>query len=46
MTDRYSLFFHSLIMAEAIMDAALMVLAGVPEMNQVITLCGFTNPVE
>jgi hypothetical protein len=33
-------------MAEAIMDAALMVLAGVPEMNQVLTLCGFYELIE
>jgi hypothetical protein len=33
-------------MAEAAKNAALIVLAGVPEMNQVLTLCGFANPVD
>jgi hypothetical protein len=41
MTDRYSLIltllYHSAIMAEAILDAAMIILAGVPEMNQVLT---------
>jgi hypothetical protein len=33
-------------MAEAAENAALIILAGVPEMNQVLTLCGFVNPVD
>jgi hypothetical protein len=33
-------------MAEAAENAALIIMAGVPEMNQVLTLCGFVNPVD
>jgi hypothetical protein len=33
-------------MAEAAEIAALIILAGVPEINQVRTLCGFVNPVD
>jgi hypothetical protein len=33
-------------MAEAAENAALIILAGVLEMNQALTLCGFVNPVD
>jgi hypothetical protein len=33
-------------MAAIAEDDALIILAGVPEINQVLTLCGFTNPVD
>jgi hypothetical protein len=33
-------------MAGAAENKVLIILAGVPEMNQVLTLCGFSNPVD